>query len=71
MLTVFWFLAPLFKSEIRDTWKLVFTLVMREICQNLCVKRDHGSPLLPSKSGLSTPFIEQDLVVLLQLHNSQ
>ena len=69
MLTVFWYLAPLFKGEIRDTWKLVFTHVIREICQNLYVKRDHESPLLPSKSGLSTQFIEQDLVVLLQLHN--
>ena len=70
MLTVFWFLvAPLFRVEIRDTWKLVFTHVMREICQNLYVKRGHEYPLLPSKSGLSTQFIEQDLVILLQLHN--
>ena len=71
MLTVFWYLASLFKGEIRDTWKLVFTDVIREICQNLYVKRDHESLLLPSKSGLSTQFIEQDLVVLVQLHNCQ
>ena len=69
MLTVFWYLAPLFKGEIRDTWKLVFTHVIREICQNLYSKWNHESLLLPSKSGLSTQFIEQDLVVLLQLHN--
>ena len=71
MLTVFWFLAPLFKGEIRATWKLVLTHVIREICKILYVKRDHESPLLPLKSGLSTQFIEQDLVVLVQLHNCQ
>ena len=52
----------------RENWFIAH--VMLEICQNLYVKRDHESPLLPSKSGLTTQFIEQDLVVFLQLHNS-
>ena len=49
MLTVSWFLAPLFKGEIRDSWKLVFTHVMRAICQNLYVKRDHECLYYPQK----------------------
>ena len=52
----------------RENWFI--THVIREICQNLYVKRDHESPLLPSKSCLTTQFIEQDLVPFLQLHNS-
>ena len=52
----------------RENWFIAH--VMREICQNLYVKRDYESPLLPSKSGLTTQFIVQDLLVFLQLHNA-
>ena len=44
----------------RENWFI--THVIREICQNLYVKRDHEFPLLPSKSCLTAQLIEQDLV---------